>query len=163
MHIRVAAATDIAEMHRIRLSVRENKLSDPTTVRLQDYSVMMNEKGRGWVADVNGRIAGFAVADATRANVWALFVDPEFEGFGIGRRLHDTMVDWLFASGVTQAWLSTDPGTRAEGFYLSAGWQPSGVEPGGEARYEMSRDSWRALQRSSQATTPAPTVTRDPD
>lgn len=143
VRVRVAAEDDIPAMHRIRLAVRENRLTDPALVQPDDYRFMLGPDGRGWVAEVDGRIAGFAVADLRRGNVWALFVAPEREGRGIGRRLHDGMMDWLFAAGAERVWLSTDPGTRAEAFYRAAGWVRAG-DHRGEARYELSRDAWLA-------------------
>lgn len=141
--IRVAEEADIGEMHRIRLAVRENRLADPAMVQPDDYRPLLGRDGRGWVAEVDGRLVGFAVADRLRGNVWALFVDPRFEGRGAGRMLHDAMMDWLFAAGLGSVWLSTDPGTRAEAFYRAAGWRPAGQHRG-EARYEMSREEWLA-------------------
>ena len=136
VHVRVATEADIPAMHRIRLAVRENRLADPSMVQPDDYRPLLGANGRGWVAEAGGAIAGFAVADLVRRNVWALFVDPEMEGRGIGRRLHDVMMEWFAAQGVERVWLSTDPGTRAEAFYRAAGWQPAG-DHHGEARYEM--------------------------
>src|SRR5687768_14422677 len=147
MRIYVATERDIAEMHRIRLAVRENQLSNPALVQPHDYRSRLSEHGRGWAAEVDGRMVGFAVADLTGSNIWALFVDVAFEGRGIGRILHDTMLDWLFASGSEAVWLVTGPGTRAERFYRSAGWRYAGSEPTGEVRFEMSRDDWVRLAR----------------
>ena len=146
MLVRIAAEADIPQMHRIRMSVRENRLADPSRVRPSDYRVTLAERGRGWVAEVDGRMAGFAVADLARSNIWALFVDPEMEGRGAGRALHGVMMGWMFASGAAAVWLSTDPGTRAERFYVSSGWRYAGEEHG-EARYEMSRERWLARDR----------------
>jgi GNAT superfamily N-acetyltransferase len=134
-------------MHRIRTAVRENQLRNPALVQPQHYRPLLSEHGRGWVAEVRGRIVGFAVADLTRSNVWALFVDATFEGKGIGRQLHDIMMDWLFASGAERVWLATDPGTRAERFYRSAAWRYAGTQPTGEVRFEMCRDDWAVLSR----------------
>lgn len=131
-------------MHRIRMSVQENQLTDPTVVQPHHYREMLNEHGRGWVAKDDGRMVGFAAADLTRFNIWALFVDPGFEGRGVGRQLHETMMDWFFAAGAERVWLSTDHGTRAERFYQSAGWRYAGSQPNGEVRYEMSREHWLA-------------------
>ena len=142
VHIRRATDGDIPEMHRIRMSVRENQLADAGLIRPEDYRVMLNERGRGWVAELDGQLAGFAIADLKRSNIWALFVTPAFESCGFGRRLHDTMLDWLFTSGAQQVWLSTEPGTRAERFYLAAQWQPCGLDANAEARYIMSRRAW---------------------
>jgi GNAT superfamily N-acetyltransferase len=143
MQIRPATVADIPEMHRVRMRVRENPLGDATWLQPHHYETMITERGRGWVAQADGRIAGFAVADRRRMNVWALFVDPDAEGRGVGRRVHDEMMEWFFtAGGAERVWLSTDPGTRAERFYRTAGWRYTGVEPNGEARFEMTREEW---------------------
>ena len=128
-------------MHRIRLSVHENRLSDPTMIQPSDYVPMITTRGRGWVAELEGQIAGFAVADRSRANIWALFVAPEFEGRGFGRALHDAMAEWMFSEGLERVWLGTEPGTRAEQFYRAAGWQYVESERG-EAKYELTRGEW---------------------
>jgi GNAT superfamily N-acetyltransferase len=143
MHIRIATVEDITEMHRIRMSVNENRLSDPALVQEHHYLTMFLERGRGWVAVSEDRIVGFVVVDLSRSNVWALFVDPEAEGRGIGRQLHEAMMEWVFSCpGIERVWLSTTPGTRAEGFYRAAHWRHAGEEPDGEVRYEMARAEW---------------------
>ncbi len=139
-------------MHRIRMAVRENRLADPLAVQPDHYVPMLATRGRGWVAEHDGAIAGFAIADRARSSIWALFVDPDREGAGHGRALHRRMMDWLFAQGVATAWLTTDPGTRAERLYRAAGWSPAGLERG-EDRYELNRDDW--VEREMQAL-PAP-------
>ena len=136
MMIRLAIDDDIGEIQRIRASVRENRLSAPGSV--QDHHVRaMLRSGRGWVCEIDGRVVGFTIADREGASIWALFVDPAFERQGIGRRLHDASVEWLFAAGVARIALTTDPGTRAERFYQSAGWQYVGPAEKGEVRYEL--------------------------
>lgn len=142
MSVRLALVGDIPEMHRVRMSVHENRLDDPARVRPADYRSMIRARGRGWVCEVDGRIVGFAVADLVARNVWALFIEPASERRGLGRQLHDIMMDWMFAEGASSAWLTTAPGTRAEGFYRAAGWQYVGPEPSGEARYEMTSGRW---------------------
>ncbi|MEJ2159155.1 MAG: GNAT family N-acetyltransferase [Chromatiales bacterium] len=143
MRIRAAVDADIPEIHRVRMSVRENVLLDPDSIGHGDTRDMIGRRGKGWVCEVGGRIVGFAVADRIAANVWALFVEPGYEGRGIGSLLHETMLDWLFESGISTVWLSTDPNTRAECFYQNASWQYVGRESNGEARYEMSREIWQ--------------------
>ena len=144
VEIRVASEADIPEMHRIRMAVRENQLADAALVSPGDYRAMLNERGRGWVAETGGRIVGFAIADLTRCNIWALFVHPDAERCGVGRRLHDVMLAWLFTSGAAEVWLATEPGTRAERFYLAAGWRHRGRDQTGEARYTLSPQEWLA-------------------
>jgi uncharacterized membrane protein len=58
-------------------------------------------------------VVAFAVANATSGNIWALFVHPDHERRGYGRLLHDTMVSWLWATGLERLLLTTEPGTRA--------------------------------------------------
>ena len=146
MQIRIASEADIGEMHRIRMNVRENRLLDPTRVQPDHYRSLLREDGRGWVGELEGRIVGFAIADRTRASVWALFVDPPFEGQGIGRALHDQMLEWLFATGAERIQLGTEPDTRAERFYRAASWRYVDTDQG-EARFELSRQEWLAQTR----------------
>ncbi len=125
-------------MHSIRLAVRENVLSDPSKVQPSDYEPYLTTRGRGWVHVLDGTITGFAIADAESRSIWALFVAPKFERQGIGRRLHDVMVDWLFRSGSGTVWLTTEPGTRAARMYASLGWRHVGETTSGEWRFERS-------------------------
>jgi GNAT superfamily N-acetyltransferase len=137
MEIRLATPADIPAMHRIRLAVRENALRDPSRIQPADYAALLTDSGRGFVALVGDRLVGFGIANAANRNLWALFVDPGFEGQGIGRRLHDELLDWLFGLSAEPAWLTTEPGSRAERFYRVAGWQDAGREPGGDLRLEF--------------------------
>ena len=123
-------------MHRIRMAVRENRLRT-SVVTEEHYVPAIETLGRGWVAEVEGRIVGFAIGNGETGNIWALFVDPEHEGRGHGRALHDVMVEWLFSRGLRHLWLGTDPGTRAERFYRAAGWRHTGNAANGEALYEL--------------------------
>ena len=144
VNVRAANPDDITAMHRIRVAVRENRLGDPLRVRPEDYRRRLRPTGIGFVAESGGRIVGFAVADSEHASIWALFVDPRFEGRGIGRRLHDTLVTAMFATGAAELRLSTDPDTRAERLYRAAGWAPTGGTVGGELCYRLTRDCWNA-------------------
>lgn len=146
VRIELATTADIASLMRVRFAVRENRLSDPALVSPEDVRAMIVERGRGWVARRAGdeRVVGFAIGDLRAANVWALFVEPEFECRGLGRRLHDAMMAWMFAAGSAVVWLSTDPGTRAAGFYRAMGWRHVGAAGKGEIRFEMSRAAWEA-------------------
>jgi GNAT superfamily N-acetyltransferase len=138
--MRPARREDVAAMHRIRHAVRENRLRSGAITEA-DYLPEIEETGRGWVAEDGGEVVGFAVGNAKTGNIWALFVHPDHERRGHGRRLHDVMVGWLFSRGVERLWLSTDPGTRAQRFYEAAGWSFAGMLPDGEARYELRRSS----------------------
>lgn len=89
--LRPASAADFPEMHRVRMSVRENRLSN--AARYDDGLDVLG-----------GRSSGMA-------------------DYG--------------------------PGARAERFNRSAGWRHAGVEPGGEARYVMTREQWLAAASPS--------------
>src|SRR5688572_7163088 len=94
--LRRARREDVSEMHRIRMSVRENKLTS-TVLTEEDYIGAMETTGRGWVVERDGQIVAFGIGNATTGNIWALFVHPDHEGRGYGCRIHDEMVDWLWS------------------------------------------------------------------
>jgi ribosomal protein S18 acetylase RimI-like enzyme len=142
MPIRQAHIADIALLTEIRFAVRENVLNNPTLVTYDDYVEYLTRRGKGWVAEEDGRIAGFAIADVQDRSIWALFVHPDFDRRGIGRALHDEMLKWYFAQTSEPAWLSTAPGTRAEGFYRRAGWRETGRNKSNEIRFEMQAQEW---------------------
>ncbi|CAN7258937.1 GNAT family N-acetyltransferase [Massilia sp. LjRoot122] len=120
--LRRACSADIPAMSAIRLSVRENVLSDPSRVTLQMYEDYLEKDGRGWVAEVDGAVAAFCYADRHAASIWALFVSPGFEGRGLGKALLALAVDWLFELGHARVRLGTTPATRADRFYQAQGW-----------------------------------------
>lgn len=140
--IGIATINDYSQLHRIRMAVRENQLSDPFRITQLDYESFLTLKGRGWVHTIHSIITGFVIIDLEKFNVWALFVDPVYEGRGIGRQLHDEMLNWYFREYRPTLWLSTSPGTRAEEFYRRSGWLDKGREPGGEIRFEMPAENW---------------------
>ena len=129
-------------MHRVRMAVRENVLRS-TVITEAHYIPAIETSGRGWVVEADGKIVGFAIGNADTGNIWALFVDPEHEGRGHGRALHDAMVEWLFSRGHRHLWLGTDPDTRAERFYRAACWRCTGKAANGEALYELCNPSGR--------------------
>lgn len=148
MIIRHATSADIPQIQTVRNSVKENMLSDPALVPDCDVEDFINVRGRGWVCEIDCRIVGFSIADLKDNNVWALFVHPDFDGKGIGRQLHDVMLDWYFNQNKDDIWLGTAPGTRAENFYRSAGWNNTGMH-GKELKFEMTEPDWRHITKST--------------
>jgi GNAT superfamily N-acetyltransferase len=136
--LRQALRSDIAAIQRVRHSVHENKLTS-TVISDAEVQRHLEKFGRGWVIEVDGTVVAFAIARTTDGNIWGLFVDPEHERRGYGRRLHDAMVGWLWTQRLERLWLTTTPATRAEGFYKMAGWTLVGDAPHGEVRFEMRR------------------------
>ena len=130
--LRTAVRGDIPVLQRIRLAVRENALRDPGRVTPADYERYLAAAGAGWVAELDGRVIGFGIADPASRSLWALFVDPEFEGRGAGRALLARLTACLFESVNAPINLSTAPGTRAERLYLASGWVKVGELPTGE-------------------------------
>jgi GNAT superfamily N-acetyltransferase len=146
MNIRVAEIKDISQIQFVRNLVKENRLSDPALVPDSDVQDYIIRRGRGWVCEINGQIVGFAIVDLVDSNIWALFIHPDFEKLGIGKRLHVEMMNWYFLQSDKTVWLGTSPGTRAESFYRKAGWKETGKHGKGEIKFEMTKDEWRSLQ-----------------
>ncbi|MBK7567331.1 MAG: GNAT family N-acetyltransferase [Bacteroidetes bacterium] len=145
MKIREALVTDIPEIQIIRHSVKENILSDPNLVTDADCFEYITNRGKGWVCETNNLLVGFAIADLRENNIWALFILPEYEKMGIGKKLHDTMLKWYFSQTDKTVWLSTSPNTRAEKFYRNAGWREVGIYGKGEIKFEMSSAEWNEV------------------
>ena len=86
------------------------------------------------VAVADGDICGFATTAPARdpdakdgGELWALYVDPERWGRGIGGALLSAARAGLLDLGFRHAVLWVMAGnTRAEGFYRSDGWAPDG-------------------------------------
>lgn len=144
MKIREATVNDIKQIQAVRNSVKENTLSNPNLVTDKDCEEFITIRGKGWVCEVNNEIVGFAIADLKDNNIWALFLKPEFEKQGIGRQLHDTMIDWYFTQTDNIVWLGTSPATRAETFYRKAGWIETGTHGKSEIKFEMTYNNWKS-------------------
>ncbi len=124
------------------LEIRQNVINEMTTLTDEDYKIFITVKGKGWICETDSIIVGFAIADLNTNNIWALFVDPDFEGKGIGKKLHKIMLDWYFAKTKITVWLSTEFHTRAENFYKKAGWIEVGLHKKKETKFEMKFGDW---------------------
>jgi GNAT superfamily N-acetyltransferase len=148
MIFREATILDIPQIQVVRNAVKENTLSDPNLVTDKDCEEFITLRGKGWVAEENNQIIGFAIADLKENNIWALFLLPSFEGRGIGRELHRIMLDWYFAQTKTTVWLGTAFNTRAEQFYKQAGWTIVGTNGSKEIKFEMRYQNWVQINPS---------------
>ena len=148
MIIREAVIADIKQIQIVRNAVKENMLSDPNLVTDKDCEEFMTERGKGWVCEINNQIVGFSIVDLKDNNIWALFLKPEFENIGIGRQLHDVMINWYFSQTKTTVWLGTAPNTRADMFYRKSGWAVIGTHGKGEIKFEMTFDDWVSINKN---------------
>lgn len=142
MIIREAKIEDIKQIQVVRNSVKENTLSDPRLVTDKDCEDFIITRGKGWVCEINNELVGFSIVDMNDNNIWALFLKPEFEKRGIGKQLHDIMLDWYFEQTKVSVWLGTSPKTRAELFYRKMGWTEIGKHGKGEIKFEMTYEAW---------------------
>lgn len=141
MEFREAISSDLEAIMDVRFSVKENVLSNPDLVTIADCEDFIFRRGKGWVCVVDEKVVGFSIVDLVENNIWALFVRPEFAQQGIGKQLHNLMLDWYFSQTQKTVWLGTDPGTRSETFYRKSGWQHVGMY-GNEYKFEMTYSNW---------------------
>lgn len=138
--LREIVQSDIPDLFRIRVAVKENAMSPAelleaditpgtTAERLRTYC-------KGWIAEWGEDPVGFSIADSDTSSIWALFVYEAYQGRGIGRALLARAAEWLRSVGKEEVWLTTTPGTRADGFYEHLGWKRGEVE-GDEVRYTL--------------------------
>ena len=108
--LRQADRSDLPELFRVRHAVSENRRS---SLSIPDDQVIeaLESTGRGWVIELDGVIVAFAIGDSLTGSISALFVDPPHRGHGYGRRLHDTVVEWLWSQGHDRIWLNAEPST----------------------------------------------------
>lgn len=142
MNIREATIADIRQIQMVRNSVTENTLSNPNMVTDDDCEEYLTIRGKGWVCEIESKIVGFSIVDVKDKNIWALFLRPEFERKGLGKKLHDIMLNWYFIQTKEKVWLGTSPNTRAEIFYRNLGWKEIGTHGKGEIKFEMSYNVW---------------------
>lgn len=152
MIFREAQIADIEQMMIVRLSVKENTLSNPALITYEDMVEYMTIRGKSWLCETNNTIVGFSIVDLKNNSVWALFVQPEMAGKGIGKKLQELMLNWYFNKTEKNIWLETDANTIAEKFYKNTGWtelerhsrQPSNPNfpPFIEIKFELTKENW---------------------
>ncbi len=139
MKLRAATIYDVDALFDIRCSVVENHQSREELAALGITVETVAEMIEGGdyvttVAEVQGRLVAFTMAQISQAYVFACFIRPEYEGKGIGKVLMNAAEGGLRRAGVSEAWLSTgaDPDLRAIGFYRYLGWRESGFLDDGQ-------------------------------
>jgi GNAT superfamily N-acetyltransferase len=140
---REATGADLPGITRVRTSVVENALTiDQLEQRgITEASVAASFllDSKGWVALQGDEIVAFSIADRAAQSIFALFVLPAYEGRGIGSRLLDLALGWLWKNDAARVWLTTGPDTKAVRFYEKRGWKYTGPGPRGDLRYECAR------------------------
>lgn len=144
MLIRVATPDDIDTLFTIRTSVVQNHLSREQMTVLgitpQVLADSIREAPCVWIAEVEGRPVAFSMVDRAAGEVFAMFVQPGYEGLGLGRRLMAVAEAALFEQH-ERLFLITDgrDEIRANGFYQRLGWSMVARVEGDDVRYEKSR------------------------
>lgn len=146
-HVRVAIVADVSALFDVRTSVRENhldlaQLAERGVTRETIAAMAASDDARAWVAEEQGRVVAFSMADARTGTVFALFVRPEAEGRGHGRALLAASERWLFDAGWETIWLQTgrEAENRAHRVYRAAGWTLVGGADHEDVRYEKTRE-----------------------
>jgi GNAT superfamily N-acetyltransferase len=135
MRIRPATPADLPRIYQVRHGTAENRLDDPSLVTEQEVDWYMRE-GVFLVAEHDG-VQGFCCANPQTGYVWALFVIDGQHGRGYGTALLDAATARLREAGHRQSFLTTQAGSRAEGFYAARGWRPTGRALDGGVVYRL--------------------------
>jgi GNAT superfamily N-acetyltransferase len=130
--IRKATLADRPRITESRLVVRENKLRPTSVSKVQTTADWIFDNATFWVWDEAGAVQGFSVADPRDGAIFGLFIHPDYEGRGLGRVLLPLACEDLRTAGFAAATLTTGPGTRAERFYRTNGWEEIGRQDDGE-------------------------------
>lgn len=141
--IRPIAAADMAEITRLRTSVKENHLSvEEMAERGITPAGILADLDRGdlagWLDEQEGEILGFSMADKRDGQIFALFTKPGCERRGVGTRLLEVATQWLAERGHKEAWLSTDASSTAARFYANRGWRRGETKDHEDVFYRLS-------------------------
>lgn len=133
--IRAGHAGDLPRIMAIRTAVAENHLSVEQMAEIgitgQSIAQDMAAGDLGcWVAEDDGIVTGFSMADRRDGKIFALFMDAAYEGKGHGSALLAACEAWLKSAGHAEASLTTGRDTRAFAFYLRRGWRETGEVAG---------------------------------
>jgi GNAT superfamily N-acetyltransferase len=119
-------------IYQVRHGTAENRLTDPAAVTEAEAFWYMDE-AIFLVSEDEENIQGFTCVNHQTGYVWALFVIDEAQGRGHGTALLTAAMERLRDAGHRQAFLNTGKDTKAQSYYLSKGWQPTGINMNGEA------------------------------
>ena len=135
-HLRPATRDDLPRIRQIRHGTAENRLTSSSVITDAEVAWYIDE-AIFLVSEDETTMQGFTCVNHQTAYVWALFVIDEAQGRGHGTALLHAAMARLRQAGHRQAFLFTEQGTRAEGFYLSRGWHRTGVNMTGQAVFRL--------------------------
>lgn len=131
---RPARGEDVAPCIDIRGKTRENAFSAEDLaaagVTLESWTAaILDGSLPGYVATVDGRIAGYCFGDRQTGEIVVLALLPDYEGQGAGKTLLNLVVRDLKALGFQRLTLgcASDPAVRSHGFYRHLGWRSTGT------------------------------------
>lgn len=110
--------------------------------RAASWARLIGDGNRVLVAEEDGVVAGFAAYGDGR--LYALYLLPEYWGRGLGRALHDRVVEEMSGDSAILWVLSTNE--RAKAFYVRQGWVDDGVtqtETIGDGRVTLEETRFR--------------------
>lgn len=145
MVIREIEKSDIKDILDIRVSTKENHFSmiDLAEVGVTPKSIAewLDGSVKGWICEISGQPAGFALADSKTAEVLVVACYPKFEKMGVGKALMNKTHDWLWSFGHNEIWLwsDPDPAIRAHGFYRKLGYEPTVETTGKDEKLILTR------------------------
>ncbi|MEU5257902.1 GNAT family N-acetyltransferase [Amycolatopsis sp. NPDC021455] len=93
------------------------------SARAASWERVIGDGGQVLVAEEDGVLAGFAAYGDGR--LYALYLLPEYWGRGLGRTLHDRVVEGMTGDSAILWVLSTNE--RAKAFYRRQGWVDDGA------------------------------------
>ncbi len=145
--LRRITKADAAELHRLRLQALRTR-PDAFLADAEDEAARSIEEVAARVDDTDDNLIMGALASGRlvgmggfrretrrkqrhRATLWGMFVEPEWQGRGIGGRLLDALVDHARTQpGLDQLTLGVIVGNHnARALYLSRGFWPYAVDP----------------------------------
>ena len=131
---REIAVADIPRLFFVRTRTRENNYTLEQLHGLGITPASVEQKlatsFKGWLCAVEDKVVAFCMADSAEGELWVIAVLPDYEGRGIGAGLMELAEQFLWKSGCSRAWLTTDvdPSLRAYGFYRHRGWKDWKIE-----------------------------------
>ncbi len=143
MLLREATLDDVWSIVAIRKEDEEVPLRVDFTEQMLWRALQLDCKA--YVCEFNGHVVGFSLVNKRTRFFWGLFVKPQYQSLGVGSKLHDMALDWLFEQ---KRWfrkpkkvsLTTKPDSKAYHFYEKRGWEMEKTMEDGEVMMSLKRE-----------------------